>query len=369
MHVGRWRGGWCIDYRDVFGRRHRLSYATRREAEAAAEAAREEQRGPARRCEMPNATVREFGAWWLSYLDTLASGPEPRIKPRTVESYRWALSHVYPALGPVLVRDVWSGDLRRLLADLGARLALNSVRIVRATLHTFFEDAIAQGIITTNPVSLGKARRDRVRPTDAQRAERAKALTVEEERIFFTTCSDVAPRYRLLFRVYARAGLRLGEGLGLQLEDVTDDGLWVRRTVGRAGVGQPKGNAHRFVPVSETLADELRHQVAMVRAAGMLAGVPSNEWLFPSQRWTPLDGRRVQQAFRRVLTSSGLPLHYSPHSLRHSYACRMLENGCEITDLQRYLGHSTIRLTVDLYGFARQTRRSAAVDVADDLPR
>ena len=97
----------------------------------------------------------------------------------------------------------------------------------------------------------------------------------------------------------------------------------------------------------------------------MAAGRPSNEWLFPSRRWTPIDQRRVEAAFKGALTAAGLGNHFSPKSLRHSYACRMLEAGCDITDLQKFMGHSTIRLTVDLYGRYRQVGRPAAVDTAD----
>ena len=370
VHTGTFRGKPAVDYRDLHGKRHRITFATKRERDEEADRIRDELKGPARRCEMPYATVREFGYWWLTYLDTLVSAPEPRIKARTVESYRWALTkHVYDTLGSLMVRDIWHGDIVKLLAELGTRLARNSVRIVRATIHTFFQDAVSHGIITTNPASmLSKAKRDRLTLTDAQRDERVKVFTPDEEKRFFQANDG---RYRLLFLVYARAGLRLGEGAALKLSDLDTEecGIHVLRTYGKGRLGHPKNNRTRFVPVSEKLMGELMTQAYMVRQAAMAAGSPQNEWLFPTRLWTPPSEAPIERAFKRVLKAAGLPTYFTPHSLRHSYACRMLENGCEVTDLQKYLGHANIKLTVDLYGRFRQVRRDKSVDLADDLPR
>ena len=73
-------------------------------------------------------------------------------------------------------------------------------------------------------------------------------------------------------------------------------------------------------------------------------------WVFCDSTGRPLSPRTVEDAFKRVLKVAGLPLHFSPHSLRHSFASLLLQQGESPVYVQRQLGHASITLTVDLYG-------------------
>ena len=63
---------------------------------------------------------------------------------------------------------------------------------------------------------------------------------------------------------------------------------------------------------------------------------------------------------------AGLPLHFSPHCLRHSYASLLLQQGESPVYVQRQLGHASIKLTVDTYGRWLPMGNTAAVDRLDD---
>lgn len=68
---------------------------------------------------------------------------------------------------------------------------------------------------------------------------------------------------------------------------------------------------------------------------------------------------------RAVLKKAKLPLHFSPHSLRHTYASLMLQQGESPAYVQRQLGHASIQLTVDTYGKWLPMGNKAAVDRLD----
>jgi hypothetical protein len=88
-------------------------------------------------------------------------------------------------------------------------------------------------------------------------------------------------------------------------------------------------------------------------------------WLFAPATGTLLDPARVQKVFKRVLKTAGLPLHFSPRCLRHTYASLLLQQGESPAYVQRQLGHASIRLTVDMYGKWLPTGNKAAVDGLD----
>ncbi len=89
-------------------------------------------------------------------------------------------------------------------------------------------------------------------------------------------------------------------------------------------------------------------------------------WVFCSEAGTPLDHTNVEKAFKRVLKAAGLPLHFTPHCLRHTFASLLLQAGVGPVYVQRQLGHASIQLTVDTYGKWLPMGNKAAVDRLDD---
>ncbi|HXI79951.1 MAG TPA: tyrosine-type recombinase/integrase, partial [Verrucomicrobiae bacterium] len=147
-------------------------------------------------------------------------------------------------------------------------------------------------------------------------------------------------RGRALLELLYAAGLRVSEGLGLDREDLSTDGGFVR-VIG-------KGDKERLVPVGDIALDWLGRWLAEERP-GLLAlhdveparGGP----LFLGDR-----GRRLarQQAFaivRGAARRAGLPESVSPHTLRHSFATHLLEGGADLRIVQELLGHASISTT------------------------
>ncbi|MFQ5961572.1 MAG: tyrosine-type recombinase/integrase [Candidatus Methylomirabilales bacterium] len=79
------------------------------------------------------------------------------------------------------------------------------------------------------------------------------------------------------------------------------------------------------------------------------------QWVFCSEVGTPLIPWKVERAFKRVLKAAGLPLHFTLHSLRHTYSSRLLQLGESPVYVQRQLGH-----------YSNQTHRGHLREVAPD---
>jgi len=88
-------------------------------------------------------------------------------------------------------------------------------------------------------------------------------------------------------------------------------------------------------------------------------------WIFCTEEGTSLDESRVRKVFAKTLTTAGLPGHFSPHCLRHTYASLLLQQGESPAYVQRQLGHASIQLTVDTYG-PLAADREPAVNRLDD---
>ena len=145
--------------------------------------------------------------------------------------------------------------------------------------------------------------------------------------------------YRALFSLLACTGMRLSEATQLRLDDITPDGLVIRRT---------KFRKSRLVPLHETAQAGLERYLQQRRPYA-----PLDDHVFVSVRRKPLARADVEKAFRTAVKRVGLPPRFgrarpTPHSLRHAFAVRALETCPDGRDaitkhmlaLSTYLGHS-----------------------------
>jgi integrase len=84
-------------------------------------------------------------------------------------------------------------------------------------------------------------------------------------------------------------------------------------------------------------------------------------WVFASEAGTVLDGTNVRKIMTRILNKANLPLHFTPHCLRQTYASLMLQQGERVAYVQRQPRHASIQLTVDTYGKWLPMQSHAAV--------
>jgi site-specific recombinase XerD len=150
-------------------------------------------------------------------------------------------------------------------------------------------------------------------------------------------------RDKLILRLLADCGLRLGELLGLRAEDI-----WEPKRGEYALKVHGKGSRDRLVPVAPALYRRLRRYLAGRRA-------DPHERVFVSLR-KGADGRHapvtqsgVEQAIRILAVEAGIEKRVYPHILRHSFATEWLRRGGNIISLQRVLGHADLSMIQGVY--------------------
>jgi integrase/recombinase XerD len=135
--------------------------------------------------------------------------------------------------------------------------------------------------------------------------------------------------YRGCFALIYAYGLRISEAITLPVSAV-DSKQMVLHVIG-------KRNKQRALPLTDSILEMLR-EVWEIRR--------SREWLFPSHRTlTHLPDATARLAFNKARDECGFDKRFKPHSLRHSFATHMLEQGVDIRIIQMLLGHSSMQST------------------------
>ncbi len=138
-------------------------------------------------------------------------------------------------------------------------------------------------------------------------------------------------------------GLRAGEVVRLRACDIDREQMIIR-------IVQSKGRKDRHVMLPPEVLDLLR-QWWKVRPSAYDAGLaPEQRWLFPGRKYRPLTTRQFARLFKEAANAAGLRKAISLHSLRHSFATHLLEDGKDIRLIQALLGHDKLETT------ARYTR-------------
>ncbi len=176
----------------------------------------------------------------------------------------------------------------------------------------------------------------------------------------------------MLFDLLVNTGLRRGEALALKWSDVdfTKSLIRVRGTLARVDgdlvVTKPKTEKSRRVihmsPAPERVfrAVKRRQMEDRLRAGSIWA---TTDFVFTTETGEPCDPRNALRAFKAAASNAGLPRGLGLHTLRHSAATVMLENGVPLKVVSEILGHFSVSITGDIYGHVSPDVSAQAMDV------
>ncbi len=136
-------------------------------------------------------------------------------------------------------------------------------------------------------------------------------------------------KHKLLLSLAYGAGLRVSEVVSLKVQDLDFEELTVH-------IKQAKGQKDRISVMPESLTNSLKN---------LVAGKSGKDLVFASERGGKLTTRTAQKVFENALEKSGIKKDATFHSLRHSFATHLLENGTDVRYVQALLGHANIRTT------------------------
>jgi integrase/recombinase XerD len=271
---------------------------------------------------------------YLTYLRV-----ERGLAPATIRAYRADLRDFAGSPGATGGWATGPDPARRHLAARARRgatagrdpgLAPTSLRRRAASIRGFYRFAYGDGLIERDVAAhLDLPRQPRLLP---------ETLTVAEVEALLDATPDL--RSRALLELLYAAGLRVSEALGLDREDLSTEGGFVR-VIG-------KGDKERLVPVGDIALDWLGRWLAEGRPALLaLAHVepPRGGPLFLGDRGGRLARQQAFAMVKAAARTAGLPDAVSPHTLRHSFATHLLEGGADLRIVQELLGHASISTT------------------------
>ena len=157
------------------------------------------------------------------------------------------------------------------------------------------------------------------------------------------------PRFRTCLRLMYHCGLRVGETVAIEIKDIHG-----RERPPRLHIRNGKGGKDRYVPMATAMVEELRQWWRTHQNPRFLFPSPGRGWadrtLTLSQSMAkslgPMSVSSVQMAYRLARAASAVNSASTTHSLRHSYATHLLEEGVSLRQISHYLGHESLDTTV-----------------------
>jgi integrase/recombinase XerC len=235
----------------------------------------------------------------------------------------------------ILCADVET--IRGFIAHLGGQdySAATMARKI-ATLRSFHKWMERKGLVKTNPMVLIRT------PKQAKRLP--KAISVDQIERLLSAPNDadlLGARDRAILEVLYSTGIRVSEVVGINRGDVDDQG--------EAIIIRGKGRRERLVPLGAHALKALRHYIGMhdqqLSAAGLAATTESDSALFVNKHGGRLSSRSVRRKVSKYLAEVGLDPEISPHTIRHSFATHLLDNGADLRSVQELLGHQSLSST------------------------
>ena len=354
---GRWEARITVGYDPGTGKPIRKSFygKTQREVKDKMQAA-QSQVTSGDWLEPSRATVEDWMRIW-------AEDYTGHLKPRTAIMYKGYINnHIIPGLGKAPLQKLQPHDVQKFYNKLSIDLAPKSVKNIHGILHKALKQAVANGMMRTNPAdfcTLPKAKKPEIKP-----------LGEEEMKAFIRKSLEKTDTSRLVFAVDTLTGMRQSEILGLTWDNVDlDNGLiYVKQQLqlvgGKYVLLTPKHDKERVISISpyvvKLLQGQIREQKKWQLAAGS-AWDNTNNFVFTDELGDNLKRHTIYKRFKKIAAEIGCP-DARFHDLRHTYAVFSLRAGDDIKTLQDNLGHHTAAFTLDVYGHVTEEMKKASAD-------
>jgi tyrosine recombinase XerC len=246
--------------------------------------------------------------------------------------------------------QVATDDVRSFLVFLG-KLDYSKSTTARklATLRSFYKFCLRRSYIESNPLTSIR--------TPKQEKRLPKFLEIEQINRLLNTPDDgtlLGARDKAMFEVLYSTGMRVSELVDLNRTDIDETSQCIRV--------RGKGKKHRTTPIGPTALSAIRKYV------DTRDGDPRNasfdrEALFVNKHGKRLSTRSVRRKLDKYLIEAGIDPSVSPHTLRHSFATHMLNNGADLRGVQELLGHQSIS-TTQIYTHLTSARLKKTYDDA-----
>jgi integrase/recombinase XerC len=221
-----------------------------------------------------------------------------------------------------------------------------------ATLRSFHRWMEKKSLVSANPMLMIR--------TPKQNKRLPKAIGVEQVEKLLSAPDDtdlLGARDRAILETLYSTGIRVSELVSINRGDIDD--------TGEALIVRGKGKKERIVPLGSHAIAALRHYRMMLDSHLERAGLKpeADAPLFINKHGGRLSTRSVRRKVSKYLLKAGLDPDISPHTLRHSFATHLLDNGADLRSVQELLGHQSLS-TTQIYTHLTSQRMREAYDQA-----
>jgi integrase len=252
------------------------------------------------------------------------------------------------------IDEITRADIKKRLRMLLTTHSPATVELAHTILCSVIQEAVEDGILLSNPA---KGLLKKLLPPKRMRNLKDADPFDIEDRDRFLECAERKCSWteQLILKMMVHAGLRLGEALAMRLcnLDLERMNYYVCESYKQYKFSLPKKGKKRFVDLPSFLAEEFSRYVRHLKKESFKMGRGSEiDILFPDPKESgncPVSQRKVQSIMKRVCKAAKLRIR-NPHDLRHTYATILLMADKSPAYIKEQLGHSSITMTVDIYG-------------------
>ncbi|HWB19538.1 MAG TPA: tyrosine recombinase XerC [Phycisphaerales bacterium] len=221
-----------------------------------------------------------------------------------------------------------------------------------ATLRSFHRWMDKNSLVASNPMVLIRTPRQNKRLPKAINVEQVEKLLSAPD-----TNTLLGARDRAILETLYSTGIRVSELVAINRNDIDD--------AGESLIVRGKGRKERIVPLGSHALSALRAYMTMLENERGRLGLSNNSDspLFINKHGTRLSTRSVRRKVSKYLVTAGLDPDISPHTLRHSFATHLLDNGADLRSVQELLGHQSLS-TTQVYTHLTSQRMRDAYDAA-----
>lgn len=286
---------------------------------------------------------------------------EKSVRPNTLREY----THIYnknisPFIGNRNINSLVKSDIQRIITLAHTNgYGYERQNKIKVILSDMMARALEDNLILKNPV-LGAKVIDK-------KESKAKSLTLEEQNIFFEYCKNTF--YDNMFNVAVNTGMRPGELFALTESDIDfENGFidvnktlvyqkYLTDTRKTFHLEEPKTKqSYRKVPINSVCKIYLERQIQQKAIVSSKRPKEQNDFLFTTKYNTPINSVIYADAIHAVIReinllrpNNDLFKNFSGHTFRHTFATRCFEHEIDPKVVQSYLGHASVKMTLDLY--------------------
>jgi len=309
--------------------------------------------------------------------DWLESDMRISLKPKSFETKKYTVSHfIIPALGNRRVDEIRRTDIQKLIAELSQKYAWWTVKKVYDALNQCYKAAMLDQIVDYNPVVGVKLPK---RTTDNCKAIRF--FTQEELQRILDVAVETYPngtpvtRLGYAIHVLAYTGMRVGEAIALTWKDVDFGNKTISINKNSVTYKNPDPDEDkryltvvqdspktksgiRMIPMSS------KAEFALKKLYEINGGFDT---VFATSSGRPANHRDLARAFSGIQKRADISEPGTLHSLRHTFATRLIECGVDVKIVSELLGHSNVVITYNTYIHVLQKQKVRAIAELDAI--